>query len=289
VPDRSKAFDIEERLRRSLSGSAPEAFPTIGVRERIVYSVRARRRRRRRGIAGVAFVLVLVGGASAAAVSLQSARQPAEVSSAPSMHASSSASPSKVGKAPGAPLRASAHPDRGSVPANCGWISLEGNGHGGCYGSFRDLAGGNADQQGIATFGAAAPSATSERNEPAKATGAPSSSEPQLRSIGNDEVVAPVGLEVSIELPATKGYIWTAPAVVSSVNAVPGATSKTGTVRTAVSSSGGPDAGSYAIFESDGPARVMVAATAIATCGPSRTACGVPVREWSVILEFQGA
>jgi hypothetical protein len=281
----SEASDsaLEERLRRALSRAAPQGLPTIGVRERIVGSVRDRVRRRQRVAGAFAACCLVIAGVSAAVVSSHATPHSGNISAAA---APGGANQKRVLRAASAPSPDVARP----AQAGCGQIS-EGDGVvGGCYGvydrspDFSVNAPDYGPPEGNKTKNAAprsysglsASAATSPKSSSAGAT-----AQGDELVQGEYRVVVPVGRPVTVVLPGTAEEIWSAAAV------APGQGAAAANVRIVGEQSGGVGDGSSATFESEIAVTVLVDASALPVCGSLHVPCGAPTSTWSLVLEFQ--
>src|ERR1700722_19481173 len=136
--------DFDDRLRRSLTDAAPEALPTIGVRETIVHGVRARVRRRQRVAGAVAVSCLLIAGLTTGVAALHSSQHPATNSAARKAPSSSSghqtSEPAAGGAEPG--------PSYQAKRSGCGEIVEGAQTIGGCYGVFSGSQDLSMDQPG---------------------------------------------------------------------------------------------------------------------------------------------
>src|ERR1700722_7105902 len=136
--------DFDDRLRRSLTDAAPEALPTIGVRETIVHGVRARVRRRQRVAGAVAVSSLLMAGLTTGVAALHSSQHPATNSAARKAPSSSSghqtSEPAAGGAEPG--------PSYQAKRSGCGKIVEGAQTIGGCYGVFSGSQDLSMDQPG---------------------------------------------------------------------------------------------------------------------------------------------
>jgi hypothetical protein len=281
----SEASDsaLEERLRQALSRAAPQGLPTIGVRERIVGSVRDRVRRRQRVAGAFAACCLLIAGVSAAVVSSHTTPHSGNISAAA---APGGANQKRVSRAAGEPSPDVARP----AQAGCGQIS-EGDGVvGGCYGvydrspDFSVNAPDYGPPKGNKTKNAAPDSysglsASSPTSPKSSSAGATAQGDELVQ--GEYRVVVPVGRPVTVMLPGTAGEIWSAAAV------APGQGSAAAHVRIVGEQSGGAGDGSSATFESEIAVTVLVNASALPVCGSRHIPCGAPTSTWSLVLEFQ--
>jgi hypothetical protein len=286
----SEASDsaLEERLRQALSRAAPQGLPTIGVRERIVGSVRARVRRRQQLAGSLAACCLLIAGVSAGVVSWHATQHPGSSSAAVAPLGANKKSVSGAARTPSPDL---ARPSR-AARAGCGEIS-EGNGVvSGCYGVYDRSPDFSVNGpvygfpiQGDSTA-STVPGSYSASGPAPGSTGAKSAtggSAAQGKEViqGEYKVVVPVGRPVTVILPGTAGEIWSAPAV------APGQGSGATQVRIVEEGSGGVGDGSSASFESGIPVTVLIDASALPVCGSLHIPCGAPTSTWSLVLEFQ--
>jgi hypothetical protein len=282
----SEASDsaLEERLRQALSRAAPQGLPTIGVRERIVGSVRDRVRRRQRVAGAFAACCLVIAGVSAGVVSSHTTPHSGNMSAAA---APDVANQKHVPGAASAPSRSLARAAR----AGCGQISESNGVFGGCYGVYDRSPDFSVNGpvygfpiQGDATkstaSGAYSGLGTSGATSPKSA---PADSTTQGKEVvqGEYKVVVPVGRPVTVTLPGTAGEIWSAPAV------APGQGSGATQVRIVEEESGGVGDGSSASFESEIAVTVLIDASALPACGSLHIPCGAPTSTWSLVLEFQ--
>jgi hypothetical protein len=258
--------ELETRLRDALSRSTPLGLPTIGVRERVVAAVRARRARRQRIAGALAAACLVVAGITVGLTGVHSATNPARA-------------------AAGAAVSPHSNPNFGapSVPApraGCGEITVGNSAVAGCSGAF-----GRAPAYTV-TPTASGPGAFAESESGKKktttgasvgGTGAGSTGQPAA----GDEVVVPVGRPVTVLLPGSPGDIWTAPEI------VPGQGTDASRVMVITAQVSGSGKGSSASFESPVAVTVVVEASALGTCGAQHTPCGMPTSYWSVVLEFR--
>jgi hypothetical protein len=283
--------DLEDRLRAALSNAAPEALPTVGVRERIIGAVRARRRRRQQVVTAFAACCLVIAGVSFGVASLHGASHPATNAAAPLAGVGSriQPAPQKTSSA-GLPL----FQGDDAVTANCGEIIVSTGADAGCYGVFdrsSDFAINGTEYASAATPPAASSSGNTAQTEPTSPSGNSALGDaagPTKRSEAKDlsprqayRVVVPVGFPVTVVLPGTPGQIWFAPAV------APGQGSGAAMVRSLKAKAGGEGLGSSATFESGIPVTVLVEASALPECGSPPTPCGAPASTWSLVLEFQ--
>jgi hypothetical protein len=287
----SEASDsaLEERLRQALSRAAPQALPTIGVRERIVGSVRDRVRRRQRVAGAFAACCLVIAGVSAGVVSSHASPHSGNTSAAAAPIGANKKSVSGAARTPSPDLARPAQ-------AGCGEIS-EGNGVvGGCFGVYnrspdfsingpvygpamppdqtKSIA---PSSSGSGTAG----STGSTGGNGAKSSAAGPTTQGDELVQGQYKVVVPVGRPVTVMLPGTAGEIWSAAAV------APGQGSGATQVRIVGEESGGVGDGSSATFESGIAVTVLVDASALQVCGSLHIPCGAPTSTWSLVLEFQ--
>jgi hypothetical protein len=291
-PMQANESALEERLRNALSGAAPEGYPTIGVRERVVGSVRARVRRRQRIAGGLAACCLVIGGVSAGVVSWRHTQSPGNESAA--------ALPSNGRKAPASLSR----PAQASIPAphsNCGEVVEGSRVAAGCYGLYNgspefeansplyEYAAPGTKAGPLFPTPATTPSKatdTTQRTDAAKplsgntAPGGTSAGAASAREVSY-RILVPLGQPVTVMLPGTTGKIWSAPAV------APGQGPDAAQVRVIREQSGGVGKGSSASFESDVAVTVLIDASAIDVCGDLHIPCGSPTSTWELVLEFQ--
>ncbi len=188
---------LEERLRSALSGAAPQGYPTIGVREKVVGSVRAHVRRRKQMAGALAACCLLIAGASAGVAAFHASKNPVIKTAAALLPAHQ--------KAP----HSSAQGNSGylALRSNCGQVSEGFRVAPGCYGVYDrspDLSFNESDRTaaGKSSGGTAPPSYESATVTPRV--------EPRD---GSYRVLVPVGQTVTVILPGAAGEIWSAPAV----------------------------------------------------------------------------
>ncbi len=263
--------EVEARLRDALSRSAPRGLPTIGVRERIVDAVRARRARRHRVAGALAASCLLVAGV-AVGISVQHG----------------AAGPNRI-SAESAP-RANPTVGVAALPApnaGCGEVAVGGNVVAGCAGAFgkapANTPEGAASPKASATVSGQTPYPAGPTGTYSAAGGATGSGGGTGQASLGYEVVVPVGRAVTLVLPGSPGHTWTSPEV------VPGQGADASRVRTVSAHVGAAGEGSSVTFESTVAVTVVVDASELAVCGDGHTACGTPTAEWSVVLEFRAS
>ena len=283
----SEASDsaLEERLRQALSRAAPQGLPTIGVRERVVGSVRDRVRRRQRVAGAFAACCLVIAGVSAGVVSSHATSHSGNLSAAAAPGVANQKS------APGAAGAPSLHEAR-VARAGCGQISEGDAVVGGCYGVYDRSPNFSVngpvygfpmplDQtKSVAPSSSGSGSAGNTGSSGAKSTSGGSTTQGSEVVQGQYKVVVQVGSPVTVMLPGTAGEIWSAPAV------VPGQGSGATQVRIVEEESGGVGDGSSATFESEIAVTVLVDASALPVCGSLHIPCGAPTSTWSLFLEF---
>lgn len=282
TPGLSKASEsaIEERLRSALSGAAPQGYPTIGVREKIVGSVRARVRRRQHVAGALAACCLVIAGASAGIASWHSTQSSGNKSAAPAAAA---------GQRHGLPV---ANPSAGAgIPAaraDCGEVAEGSRIASGCYGVYSRSPNPTANDgvfdyaQSYAAAGAS--SALKKRSNSSQSSASQGSASPSSttsRGVVSYRVLVPVGQAISVTLPGVAAEIWSAPAV------APGQGSGASQVRISSEQSGGVGVGSSATFQSSVAVTVLIDASGLPVCGTLHIPCGAPLSTWSLVLEFQ--
>jgi hypothetical protein len=253
--------ELEARLKDALSRSAPVGFPTIGVRERIVGAVRARRARRQRVAGALAAACLVVAGVTVGIAGLHSGATPGRTSAGPAL------SP-----------RSNPNVGASSVPApraNCGEVLVGGSVVGGCSGAF-----GRSPVSTASPTAFGPPSSTASKQGKDKTSGGTTAGGTGQVAAG-DEVVVPVGRPVTVLLPGSAGEIWTAPAI------VPGQGTDASRVHAVSARVDGAGLGSSATFESPVAVTVVIDASELGVCGEQHTPCGMPTSFWSVVLEFR--
>lgn len=301
---------LEDRLRRALTDAAPEALPTIGIRERLIAGVCSRHRRRQKTLGAIAVTVVVLAGATAGVVSLGHgapggrATASASQSEAPLANRPAGSSAEELG---GVSTRARAT----SNTSDCALVLVDGVKHDGCDGAFAlgtgsvsasstessnhdDVTFGQSSTllqtqpgstaTGVTNTNSANPTASTVANGARYNASASSSSASAANANVHHPVtytlVVPLGRAVTIVMPRISGQIWTAPSI------APGQGEGAVHVRITDAHESRPGKSSYATLESSSAVTVVVDASVLDSCGGS--ACGSPVESWNVVLEFQG-